>query len=113
MKLLNDKADFIATLTYRTSEQGGRTTPVFNTGYRPQVKFAFSDMQTSGQQTFIDKDVVYPGDSVTAEIQIIAVEFFANQLTEGMGFEFREGSRVIGDGTISKILNERLKKASR
>jgi hypothetical protein len=55
MKLLNDKADFVATLTYRTSDQGGRTTPVFKTGYRPQVKFAFSDMQTSGQQTFIDK----------------------------------------------------------
>jgi translation elongation factor EF-Tu-like GTPase len=69
-------------------------------------------MQTSGQQTFIDKDVVYPGDSVRAEIQIISVDYFANQLTEGMEFEFREGSTVIGIGIISQVLNERLKKAS-
>jgi hypothetical protein len=57
--------------------------------------------------------VVYPGESVTAEIEILAVDFFAGQLTEGMDFEFREGSRIIGVGTISKILNERLKKTSR
>lgn len=113
MALLNDKTEFIATLTYRTTEQGGRSTPVFKTGYRPQIKFPFSDMQTSGQQTFIDKDIVFPGDAVTAEIQIISVEHFVNQLTEGMTFEFREASRVIGIGTIDQIINERLKKASR
>jgi len=104
--LLNDKADFIATLTYRTTEQGGRKTPVFKTGYHPQIKFPFSEMQTSGQQTFIDKDIVFPGDTVTAEIQIIAVDHFANQLAEGMNFEFREGSTVIGVGTIGEIINE-------
>jgi hypothetical protein len=32
-------------------------------------------MQTSGQQTFLDKDIVYPGDTVTAEIAIIATDF--------------------------------------
>jgi len=104
--------DFIADLKYLTTEEGGRQTPAFS-GYRPQVKFGFDEMQTSGQQTFLNKDTVYPGDTVEAAIKIISVEHFANTLTEGMTFEFKEGSRVIGTGKIIDILNYRLIKASR
>ncbi len=104
--------DFIADLKYLTTEEGGRQTPTFS-GYRPQVKFDFDEMQTSGQQTFLNKGTVYPGDNVEAAIRIIAVEHFENTLTEGIAFEFREGSRVIGTGKISSILNDRLIKASR
>jgi translation elongation factor EF-Tu-like GTPase len=75
LRLMNKSPDFIAELKYRTTEEGGRKTPVFKTDYRPQVKFPFSNMQTSGQQTFLDKDIVYPGDTVTAEIAIIATDF--------------------------------------
>jgi hypothetical protein len=106
------KADFIATLKYRTTDQGGRKTPAMS-GYRPQVKFDFAEMQTSGQQTFIDRELVFPGDTVDAEIEIIGVDYFENTLTVGMEFEFREASTVIGTGKIKHILNERLKKASR
>ncbi len=105
--------DFIANLKYLTTEEGGRKTPVFATGYRPQIKFDFDEMQTSGQQTFLNKDVVYPGETVVASLRIIAVEHFSNRLTEGMPFEFREGSRIIGTGKITDILNNKLKKASR
>jgi hypothetical protein len=104
--------DFVAELKYLTAEEGGRKTPAFS-GYRPQVKFDFDEMQTSGQQTFLTKDTVYPGDTVEAAIRIISVEHFENKLTEGMPFEFREGSRVIGTGKIIDILNDKLKKASR
>lgn len=104
--------DFIAELKYLTAEEGGRQTPAFS-GYRPQVKFDFDEMQTSGQQTFLNKDTVYPGDTVEAAIRIISIEHFANTLTEGLTFEFREGSRVIGTGKIVDILNDRLIKACR
>lgn len=104
--------DFIADLKYLTSEEGGRQTPAFS-GYRPQVKFDFDEMQTSGQQTFLNKDTVYPGDTVEAAIRIISVEHFEHKLAEGMTFEFREGSRVVGTGKIVDILNDRLIKASR
>lgn len=107
------EADFIATLTYLTPEQGGRSTPVFSSGYRPQVKFDFDEMQTSGQQTFIDRKMVFPGDTVEAEIKILSVEHFAGRLKEKMKFEFREGSRVIGTGQIKHILNSKLRQASR
>jgi hypothetical protein len=104
--------DFVAELKYRTTEQGGRKTPA-HSGYRPQVKFDFAEMQTSGQQIFLDKEIVSPGDTVNAKIRILSVDYFANKLTEGMQFEFREGDKVIGTGLIKQIINERLKKASR
>lgn len=108
-----NKVDFIAELQYLTTEQGGRKTPVFATGYRPQIKFDFDDMQTSGQQTFIDKEIVYPGEKVEAKIKILSPDYFSNCLTEGMNFEFREGSQVIGTGEIKFIVNDKLEKASR
>jgi Elongation factor Tu C-terminal domain len=103
------EADFIATLTYFTPEQGGRSQPAFS-GYRPQIKFSFSNMMTSGQQTFIDRKVVYPGDTVEAEIKVLSVDLFANQLKERMKFDFREGSAIIGTGQIKHIINKKLSK---
>lgn len=104
--------DFVAELKYRTTEQGGRKTPA-HSGYRPQVKFDFTEMQTSGQQIFLDKEIVYPGDTVNAKIRILSVDYFTNKLTQGMQFEFREGDKIIGTGYIKQIINEKLKKASR
>lgn len=99
--------DFIAKLHYYTTEQGGRKTPA-NSGYRPQVKFDFSDFQTSGQQKFIGTDMVYPGETITAQITILSPSFFQNKLSVGLGFEFREGHKVIGTGKILEILNKEL-----
>lgn len=107
-----NKVDFIAELQYLTSEQGGRKTPAYS-GYRPQVKFDFAEMQTSGQQTFIDKKTVYPGEKVKAKIKILSPDYFADCLTEGMNFEFREGSTLVGTGQIKYIVNDKLEKASR
>ncbi len=105
------KVDFIAELQYLTTKQGGRKTPA-NSGYRPQLKFDFTEMQTSGQQTFIDKEFVNPGEKVKAKIKISYLEFYTGRLNEGMEFEFREGETIIGTGKIKYIVNERLEKAS-
>lgn len=101
------KVDFIAELQYLTTEQGGRKTPA-KSGYRPQVKFYFDEMHTSGQQTFINKELVNPGEIVKAKIKIISPDHFAHTLTKGMEFEFREGSTIIGKGKIEYIVNEKL-----
>lgn len=103
------EVDFIAELNYRTSAKGGRSTPA-KSGYRPAVKFDFDEMQTSGQQTFIGKDTVFPGETVDAKIKIIASDYFAGCLTEGLIFEFREGPRIIGTGMIKQIINDKLEK---
>lgn len=104
----NSKADFIATLTYKTSEEGGRKTPA-KSGYRPQVKFDFEEMQTSGEQIFIERNMVYPGETVKAKITLLSPALFGGKLRIGMKFEFREGNSTIGTGTISHIINDQLK----
>ena len=104
---MNKSPDFIAELYYRTAEEGGRNTPAFS-GYRPQVKFSFSEMQTSGQQKFLGTDRANPGDTVKAEIAILSPHFFLKQLFVGIKFEFREGSRIVGTGKILEILNRDL-----
>jgi hypothetical protein len=104
-----EKIDFLSHLKYFGTSEGGRKTPAFSK-YRPQIKFGFDDMQTSGEQTFINKTVVNPGEEVEAAIRMIAVDHFQNRLLEGMAFEFREGPRVIGTGVIVQLLNEKLRK---
>ena len=102
------KPDFIAILKYRTAEEGGRKTAIYS-GYRPDIKFPFDNMLTCGFQTFIDQEKVFPGESVRAEIKIIATEYFKGQLFENLEFDFREGSNIIGTGKILEIVNPILK----
>ncbi|AWH85915.1 hypothetical protein HYN59_12725 [Flavobacterium album] len=105
----NISADFIATLSYKTTQEGGRSTPA-SSGYRPDIKFSFDEMYTCGMQTFINREKVYPGDTVDAYIKIIAVPYFAGRLEEGIEFIFVEGPNVIGTGVIKEIINEVLKR---
>jgi translation elongation factor EF-Tu-like GTPase len=106
-EIMDRKPDFTAMLKYYAIEQGGRTMPA-RSGYRPQLKFGFEEMQTSGQQVFLDKEVVYPGDTVKAEITMASPMIFRGRLVCGEAFEFREGDRIIGTGRIIEILNSEL-----
>jgi hypothetical protein len=105
---MNFKTDFIALLKYKKTEEGGRKSYALS-GYRPTIKFSFSEMQTSGIQTFIDKEKVFPGDTVKAEIKLLSEEYFKYQLCENSEFDFREGPNIIGTGKIISILNPKLK----
>ncbi|MBE9603224.1 hypothetical protein IM797_28235, partial [Pedobacter sp. MC2016-24] len=105
---MKSAVDFIASLQYKTMEEGGRKTPA-KSGYRPTVVFPFSEMQTSGEQTFINRAFVMPGDSVDAEIRILAVDHFSGCLYEGLTFDFKEGDRLIGTGVIKQVINDKLR----
>lgn len=109
MSFKTQTPDFIAELRYLSTQEGGRITPV-KSGYRPHVKFPFSKIMTSGQQKFIDKEIVYPGDTVQAEITILSPQYFENLLEIGMEFEVGEGSRIVAFGELIEILNLNLKK---
>ena len=101
--------DFIAELNFLTTEQGGRKTPA-SSGYRPHIEFDnYPEYLTSGIQTYIGKKTVIPGESVKAEIAILGTEFFAKRLYENMDFKFCEGSRTVGHGAITEIINLDLK----
>ncbi len=106
---MENQPDFIAELRYKTTEEGGRKTPASN-GYRPVVKFDFLEQQSSGQQMFIGKQKVFPGETVLAKITLATPQLFENKLEVGMEFNFNEGVAIIGYGTITEILNKGIKK---
>jgi len=108
---VNNDTDFIANLFYHPTENGGRKTPA-KTGYRPQIKFDFTENSSSGIQKFIGKEFVLPGEEVCAEITILSPSFFENKLEVGMQFIFSEGKVIIGTGKIIEITNQTLKRAS-
>ncbi|WP_108809075.1 elongation factor Tu [Aquimarina spinulae] len=101
--------DFIAELEFLTTKQGGRK-EYTKSGYRPHIEFEnYSEYLTSGQQTYVGREIAEPGDNVTAEIAILGTEYFAKRLYENMEFKFCEGSRTIGYGKILEIINNDLK----
>jgi len=90
-----------------------RCWPITASGYRPHIRFPFSKNLTSGEQIFWDRDIVFPGETVRAQIRILDHKTFKNALHEGIEFEFCEGANVVGTGLIVEVRNDELKKASR
>jgi elongation factor Tu len=79
-------------------EEGGRHTPFFS-GYRPQFYFSTTDVTGS---VVLPKGVemVMPGDNTSIEIQLI-IEV---AMEKGQRFAIREGSRTVGAGTVTEII---------
>jgi len=106
----NRPPDFIATINYFSTNQGGRQTPA-KSKYFPLIEFSGLQPLTGGQQIFLDKDIVHPGEAVKAEIRIISDEAFENKLYIGQEFNVCEmPGKNIATGKILEIINERLHK---
>lgn len=101
---MNKATDFIAKVYYLTAEQGSRKTPAV-TGYFPQVKFSSVNTRVGGQQKFIDKEIVNPGEDVTTEVTLLLTDPFKESLKIGSKFDVMEGARIVRKGIIIEILN--------
>jgi hypothetical protein len=111
-KVKKGEPDFIGRVTYLTTEQGGRKGYAAS-GYRPHVKFDGKEELTSGEQLFIDKVKVFPGEAVTAEIRILGKDLFKNYLFVGQHFEVAEASHLVGHGEVLEVINTDLLQAGR
>ncbi len=108
-KIVMNNVDFIAKLYFLPTQKGGRKSYAKSGGYIPQIEFDnYPEMSTSGKQTYLDTDIVLPGEKVKAQIEIFSVGFFSKRLYKGMNFKFLEGKQLIGKGEILEILNEDL-----
>ena len=105
------KVDFIAELYYLKTENGGRNTPA-KSGYRPQLKFEFTENISSGFQTFIGKESVNPGENVMAKIKVTSPNYFKKKLYKGIEFKFIEGNQIMGNGMLKEIINSNLEKTN-
>lgn len=98
------KPNFTALLTYLPAKDGVKTTPV-SSGYRASIKFPFDLELYIGVQTFAeDDDLVFPGDTVTAEIALLKSDYVTGEIYEGLDFDFFEGENLIGHGVVTKVI---------
>ncbi len=79
-------------------DEGGRHTPFF-TGYRPQFYFRTTDV-TGTVKLPSGVEMVMPGDNTTLEMSLITNV----AMEKGLRFAIREGSRTVGAGTVTEIL---------
>jgi len=81
-----------------SKEEGGRHTPFFG-GYRPQFYFRTTDV--TGVVTLPEGvEMVMPGENVKMSINLI----MPIAMEDGLRFAIREGSRTVGAGVVSKII---------
>ena len=87
-----------ATVYVLRTDEGGRHKPFFP-GYRPQ--FYIRTLDVTGVITLpTGVDMVMPGDNVEMDVELIVPV----ALEQGSRFAIREGSRTVGAGSITAIL---------
>ena len=82
-----------------SKDEGGRHTPFFD-NYRPQFYFRTTDV-TGVVKLPEGTEMVMPGDNVEMSVELIQ----SVAMDEGLRFAIREGSRTVGAGRVTKILD--------
>jgi elongation factor Tu len=90
---------YTATVYVLRTNEGGRHKPFFP-GYRPQFYIRTLDV-TGVINLPTGVDMVMPGDNVEMEVELISPV----ALEQGSRFAIREGSRTVGAGSITAILD--------
>ena len=100
---INPHTKFDAQVYVLTKEEGGRHTPFFP-GYRPQFYVRTTDVTGKIESFRTDDDqplqMVMPGDRIKMEVELIS----PIAIEKGMRFAIREGSRTVGAGVVSLII---------
>ncbi|MCZ9307309.1 elongation factor Tu [Corynebacterium sp. c8Ua_181] len=79
-------------------DEGGRHTPFMN-NYRPQFYFRTTDV-TGVVHLPEGTEMVMPGDNVDMSVELIQPV----AMDEGLRFAIREGSRTVGAGRVTKVI---------
>ena len=79
-------------------EEGGRHTPFMN-NYRPQFYFRTTDVTGVVHLPEVT-EMVMPGDNVEMSVELIQPV----AMDEGLRFAIREGSRTVGAGRVTKVI---------
>ena len=79
------------------SSEGGRSGPM-QSGYRSLIRFERDDIDF-GFELLLDADQLVPGSEGVGTLSFWAVDELP-ELSPGQKFEVREGTRVVGHGTL-------------
>jgi translation elongation factor EF-Tu-like GTPase len=94
--------EFIALLSFFTTEQGGLKTPALS-GDRIKLQFEYSHTNPFAEIEFLDDETVYPGDTAKAKLIITSHDFKTETIAVGTAFSFSLGEKAIGDGVIKSL----------
>jgi len=105
---MNDRSNFKLTnpeleanIYYLTTDEGGWKTSVA-TSYRGQLHYDNHDW--AAMQQFVNKEWCELGDTVKVLFQTASPDFHCGKFFVGKNFEVREGSKVVGRGTVTNVL---------
>jgi len=93
--------DIEAEISFLKTDEGGRKGYVVS-GYRPQ--FFYHGEDHDAIQEFVDKERVYPGETVKVRLSLLHPELLCNHIRVDDLFEIREGLKTVGLGKITRIL---------
>jgi translation elongation factor EF-Tu-like GTPase len=94
--------DIEAEITYLPTAAGGRQKGVLS-GYRSQ--FYYDGHDWDAEQTFVDCEWVEPGRTVTTHLRFLSPQSHDGKLVVGTVFLIREGSKTVGYGAVTRMLN--------
>ncbi len=104
------KPQIQADVRFLTTAEGGRQGGIA-TGYRPTHDMGHTaDLLNDGKHEYLGRDWVELGEAVTALITFLVPEYQYVQLVEGMSFKIQEGSKIVGHGTITAVLDQKMRK---
>jgi translation elongation factor EF-Tu-like GTPase len=102
--------DLIAKVEFLATELGGRTKPAFS-GYRPTHDFGLPGTLSDGAHEYIGQNSANPGETVLANIWLLAPEYQAGRLFAGFRFKVQEGSRLVANAVVQEVINATLRKS--
>src|SRR5262245_41864393 len=94
--------DIEVELRFLSPSEGGRKVPAFS-GYRPQ--FYYDGHDWDAVHEYPDVTQVNPGDTVRAFLAFLSPQEHLHKLIPGKHFQCREGTRVIAEGRVVRILD--------
>lgn len=90
-----------AEIRFLTAEEGGKSKPA-RSGYRPQFHYGGRDWDAVHE--YPDTSEVMPGQTARALLSFLSPDEHRGRISVGMPFEIREGQRVVGRGTVTRVL---------
>ena len=91
-----------AEITFLTSKDGGRKKNVTN-GYRPQLHYDGRDWDACHE--YPDVKQAEPGQKVRTYLTFLSPKNHAGRIYKGMAFLIREGKKIVGYGSVTRILD--------
>lgn len=108
MSITDRPPDIEAEISFVLTEQGGRKLPAFS-GYRPNHNFGIPGTLNDAVHEYINSEAVAPGQTVKANMWFLTPEFQHGRLYKGFTFTVQEGSRIVGKGVVTNVINPLLR----